>query len=172
MNKSKKILRIILPIFIVVVLVNIYFFKNEAYAFSEENNKFYSDLYVNSLNVEKLKEKQMPIILDFGVSSCVPCINMKDDLEKLFDKYHNQASILFVDAVKYPELDNDFYVEVVPTQVFFTAEGLPFIPSENLKEEITGFIYEYDENENIVNTYHQGELTFEQLEKILKEMGV
>lgn len=67
---------------------------------------------------------------------------------------------------------NNVPVQVIPTQVLFNADGTPFVPSEELQQEIEFVMYSDRKSGEHVFTVHQGGLTEEQFRKILKEMRV
>jgi thioredoxin 1 len=85
-------------------------------------------------------------------------------LVKLNEEMQGKAVIHFVDVWKNQNAARDFPLRVIPTQFFFTADGEPYIPSENLNirglQTVNGF------------TYHEGGLTEAQMRAILTDMGV
>jgi thioredoxin 1 len=58
---------------------------------------------------------------------------------------------------------------VIPTQIFFNADGTPYVPSDDLGIEF-GF-YRMKDTQKHVFTVHQGGLTEEQMRNILADMG-
>ncbi len=119
--------------------------------------------------VEELKKFELPIIIDFGADWCPPCQQMKPEFKKLYKAYHGKAMIQYVDIDEFPEVAEDFPMQYIPTQTFFNKDGTPYAP-KNAKE--LGLEFYYDNNQEHVLTMHVGVLTFEQMEQMLKEMGL
>lgn len=131
----------------------------------------YFPLHVtDAIDLEELKSYGLPIIIDFGADSCVPCKEMAPVLEQLNEELKGKAIVLFVDVWKYGELAADFPVQVIPTQILIDAEGNPYAPSENVSVEYMQ--YTYRDTGELAFTAHQGGITEEQLMEALVEMGV
>lgn len=140
-------------------------------ATNDENVEGYFPLHVtDTIDLEELKSYGLPIIIDFGADSCIPCKEMAPVLEKLNEELKGKAIVLFVDVWKYGELAADFPVQVIPTQILIDAEGNPYTPSENVSVEYTQ--YTYRDTGELAFTVHQGGITEEQLMEALAEMGV
>ncbi len=110
------------------------------------------------------------MIIDFGADECVPCKEMAPVLEHLNADYMDKAIIKFVDVWKTPQAASGFPVQVIPTQIFVNADGTPYVPSEDLG--IQFIMYSDDTTNEHIFTAHQGGLTEDQLELVLKDMGV
>ena len=131
MNKN-KLVKIIVPVLIIVVIAGIWIFKNaatETPAPPENQTDFV--LEATSIDLETLQSYGLPIIIDFGADSCIPCKEMAPVLKKLNEEMQDKAIIKFVDVWKYADAAADFPVQVIPTQVIYTAEGKPYTPSED-----------------------------------------
>lgn len=140
-------------------------------AANDEDVEGYFPLHVtDTIDLGELKSYGLPIIIDFGADSCIPCKEMAPVLEKLNEELKGKAIVLFVDVWKYGELAADFPVQVIPTQILIDAEGNPYTPSENVSVEYTQ--YTYRETGELAFTVHQGGITEEQLMEALAEMGV
>ncbi|MDD4475220.1 MAG: thioredoxin family protein [Eubacteriales bacterium] len=169
MNKE-KLVKIIIPVFIVLVIAGIWIFKNTN---SEtpptvENKDF--ALEATSIDLELLTSYELPIIIDFGADSCDPCKEMAPVLVRMNADMQGKAIIKFVDVWKNPGAANDFPIQVIPTQVFINADGTPYVPSDDIKIEFTMYSKK-DTNEHVF-TVHQGGLTEDQMRRILNDMGV
>lgn len=64
-----------------------------------------------------------PTIVDFGARSCIPCKKMAPILEELNRELTGKANVLFVDVWKDNTMGERYRVQMIPTQVFFNAEG-------------------------------------------------
>ncbi len=170
MSKSKN-LKILIPLLMLAIVVGLWFMKNK----SENTEVLLIDkgefgLTVSSIDLEKLKSHNLPIIIDFGADECVPCKQMAPVLAKINKEMEGKALIKFVDVWKSPEASKGFPVQVIPTQVFILADGKPYQPSENLGIKFN--LYSTKDSSEHVFTTHQGGLTEEQMNLILKDMGV
>lgn len=172
-NRKSLFLKIGIVVAIVAVIAGIFIFK----VINKENTVAPNTtdtipLAVQSVDLEKLKEYKQPIVIDFGADSCIPCKEMAPVLKNLNEEWQGKAVVQFVDVWKYGEAAENFPVQVIPTQVFYTADGKPFTPSETLSKEIEFTMYSHKETNEHLFTVHQGGLTEEQMRKIFAEMGV
>jgi thioredoxin 1 len=122
-----------------------------------------------SLNLDYLKSFHLPIIIDFGADWCPPCRQMKPNFEKIYKTYQKKAIIKYVDTDNAPQVAMQYPTQYIPTQVFFNSDGTPYAP-QNAKER--GLEFHYNSNNEHVLTTHVGALSFEQMEQMLKEMGM
>ena len=121
------------------------------------------------IDLEKLKSYKLPIIIDFGSDGCVPCKQMEPALRQIHEEFLGKAIVKFLDVWRYPNLAEGYPVELIPTQIFFNSNGLPYSP-ENAEEMGLEFIIDNDGNHTL--TMHVGALTVEDMRFMLKEMGV
>lgn len=184
MDKRKRLLRIVVPALIVVVVIGIYVFRSQGEkkdrgsqlqagnVEDKEQQEAQPSLSVTSVKLEELKTSGMPVVVDFGADSCVPCKEMAPVLKTLHEEWQGKVLVQFMDVWKYSEGLEDFPVQVIPTQFFFDADGNAFVPSEKLQEELEFAMYSAKDTKEHVFTAHQGGITEEQLRKIFSEMGV
>ncbi|HIV99338.1 MAG TPA: thioredoxin family protein [Candidatus Ornithospirochaeta avicola] len=187
--KAKKILQIIVPAIIILIIISMYFIKNndkeqESAVLTADNHNAettqdesvaldYSSLYTETLDFELYSSFDKPLIIDFYGEDCYACELMEEDFEKFFAHYSDFITIKGFDAWKHPEINYYFPLQVVPTQFFFNADMTPFIPSESLVEQISGFAYYTDkETGEVVYTVHMGALFYDEAVIIAEEMGV
>lgn len=165
-----KALKIVVPILILLTIIGIFIFKNSVGNKVGVQEQLANPLTVTAIDIEALKKNSLPIIIDFGADSCIPCKEMAPILKKLNEEMQGTAVIQFVDVWKNPDAAKDFPVQVIPTQVFYNADGSPYVPSEELGIEFTMYSTR-DTNEHIF-TVHQGGLTEHQMRDILADMEV
>ncbi len=179
MNK-KLWLKILIPVLIVAVIAAMWLVKNGGKADEQQpgtSTKPATDGADFSLNATEqidftaLSKYGLPIIADYGATSCIPCKEMAPVLEKLNAEMQGKAFIKFVDVWEYFDAAANVPIQMIPTQVFFTADGKPFVPSASLSKQIA-FKMEYDKAGNHIFTLHVGGLTEAQMRLILAEMGV
>lgn len=173
-NTSKKQLwlRIGIIAAVVIVIGAIFIVKNIA---EKEPNTFSGETYPLKLTVtdlDTIKAYGIPTVIDFGSDSCIPCKEMAPVLEKLNAEWQGKAAVQFMDVWKYTDGVSDFPVQVIPTQVFFNADGTPFSPSEELQKKIQLDMYSDKTSGEHIFTVHQGGITEEQMRMIFAEMGV
>lgn len=129
-------------------------------------------LKITKTDIEEIKAYGVPTVIDFGSDSCIPCKEMAPVLETLNAEWQDKAAVQFMDVWKYTDGVEDFPVSVIPTQVFFNADGTPFVPSDELARQIEFTMYSDKSTEEHVFTVHQGGITEEQMRMIFAEMGV
>ncbi len=64
-----------------------------------------------------------PTVVDLGARTCIPCKKMAPILETLSGEYRGKASVLFIDVHEDQEAAKKFRVQMIPTQIFFNAQG-------------------------------------------------
>jgi thioredoxin 1 len=64
-----------------------------------------------------------PTVIDLGARTCIPCKKMAPILESLSTEYRNKAAVLFIDVNANQAAAEKFRVQMIPTQVFFNAQG-------------------------------------------------
>lgn len=167
---KKKLVKIIVPVCIVLIIAGIWIFKNtNSDAPPITDNKDFT-LEATNIDLEVLTSYELPIIIDFGADSCIPCKEMAPVLKALNAEMQGAAIIKFVDVWKNEDAANNFPIQVIPTQIFINADGTPYVPSADIKIEFTMYSAK-DTNEHVF-TVHQGGLTEDQMRRILTDMGV
>lgn len=131
-------------------------------------------LEITSVDMEEILSHGLPVVIDFGADSCVPCKEMAPVLKKLNAEMQETAVVHFVDVWKYGEAAQDFPVRVIPTQVFIMPDGSPYVPSEGFEQEngLEFAMYTHKDTGEHIFTTHEGGLTEEQMRAILADMGV
>ncbi len=65
----------------------------------------------------------LPRLLDLGADKCVPCKMMVPVLEGLTHDFAEVLSVNFIDVWKNPAAAEPYGIRVIPTQIFFAADG-------------------------------------------------
>lgn len=169
--EKKKFRRIIFSVLIVLVVCAIWFIKNNPF----ETKIAASDdatftLEATDLDLEALKENDMPIIINFVSDMCSACHSMAPDFEAVNEEMQGKAIIKSLNIQQYPDALGSIPVSVVPTQLFISADGTPYVPSEDLGIEFIR--YNNRSSGEHIYTMHQGTLTKDQLLSVLDDMGV
>ena len=188
MEKKPLLLKILVPVLIVSAIGGMWLVKNRPDA--SENpavthpsqmeaglpeNLTDADFVLReteAIAFEELASYGIPLIVDYGADTCIPCKEMAPVLEKANEEFQGKAFIKFINVWDYPDAANNVPVQVIPTQVLVNADGTPFVPNEELASQIEFLMYNHKETGEHVFTVHQGGLTEEQMRAILKEMGV
>jgi thioredoxin 1 len=66
---------------------------------------------------------KLPRLLDLGAGKCIPCKMMAPILEELKKEYAGRMNVEFIDVWKNPDAGKQYGIEMIPTQIFFDAEG-------------------------------------------------
>lgn len=123
----------------------------------------------NNLDMDKILSYGLPVIIDFGADSCIPCKEMAPVLEELNEELRGKVIVKFVDVWENADVSQSVPIRVIPTQFFFDKNGKPYVP----ESPDAGFImYEHQETGVHVFTAHEGGMTKDQILAVLKELGV
>ena len=184
MNKH-NILKIVVPVCILVVIVGIWAVKNrpvqpitpaapsgDTAGLVEPSNDTDFLLEADGVELETLTAYGLPLIIDFGSDSCIPCKEMAPVLQTMNGEMQGKAIIKFVDVWKNPDAAKDFPLQVIPTQIFIGADGNPYAPSEEVAAQIECTQYIDKDTGALAFTVHQGGLTEAQMRLILSDLGV
>jgi thioredoxin 1 len=80
----------------------------------------------------------LPRLLDLGADKCVPCKMMAPILEELRTEQAGKFEVVFIDVWKNKEEAGKYGIKVIPTQIFYAADGRELFRHEGFfgKEEI------------------------------------
>ena len=136
---------------------------------NDENTSAFDLDATYNFNLDELKTYGLPMIIDFGSDSCIPCKEMAPTLKTLNQELNGKAVVKFIDVWKNPDVAKNLPIKVIPTQFFFDKDGKPYVPKNNQQ----GFTMYNDKTtgEHIYTT-HEGGLDKESILKVLKEMGL
>lgn len=73
--------------------------------------------------VENARHSGLPTVVEFGASSCTTCRNMKPILEATALQLQGRAHVVVIDLNKDYAAASQFNIRMMPTQVFFAADG-------------------------------------------------
>ena len=120
-------------------------------------------------DLEKILSYGLPVVIDFGSDSCIPCQEMAPILSKLNEELRGKVIVIFVDVSVNPDAGRVVPLRVIPTQFFFDANGKPYVPHS----ADSGFvIYNHKATGEHMFTAHEGGMTEEEILAVLEEMGV
>jgi thioredoxin 1 len=65
----------------------------------------------------------LPRLVDLGADKCIPCKMMAPVLAELAKEYAGQLDVVFIDVWKDREAGNRYGISIIPTQIFYDAQG-------------------------------------------------
>ncbi len=65
----------------------------------------------------------LPRLVELGADKCIPCIQMAPILAELKAEYAGQFQVDSIDVWKNPGAAQEHGIQMIPTQIFFDAEG-------------------------------------------------
>ena len=101
---KKKLVKILVPCLIVAVIAGIYLFKNPPGATQAPEDSTapedaaFALTATEAIDFDALAEHGLPIIVDYGSDSCIPCQQMAPVLETMNEEMTGKAFIKFVDV--------------------------------------------------------------------------
>jgi thioredoxin 1 len=171
-SKKNTTIKIIVPALLVFIVFGIWVAKNSKTnntpAVSESSD--FALHVTKDINLNKLISYGLPIIIDFGADSCIPCKEMAPILKELNEELRGKAIVKFVDVWKYQSLSEGYPISVIPTQIFIDANGKPYNPKDAAGKQMK--LYSLKNTKEHVFTAHEGGMTKDQLLSTLKEMGL
>ncbi len=81
---------------------------------------------------------KLPKLLDLGAGKCIPCKMMFPVLDGLKKEYAGRMNVEFIDVWQNPDAGKAYGIEVIPTQIFYDADGKELFRHEGYfaKEDI------------------------------------
>ena len=67
--------------------------------------------------------KKLPRVVDLGADKCKACKELAPILEQLRKEYQGRVTVDFIDVWKNPKAGEPYKIRVIPTQIFFDADG-------------------------------------------------
>ncbi len=72
---------------------------------------------------EQKVNSNLPLLLDLGSDSCIPCRMMIPILKQLKTEYEGRLRVQSIDVMKDRKAGSKYRINVIPTQIFYDAEG-------------------------------------------------
>ena len=90
------------------------------------------------MTIEVVEPKKLPRLVDLGADKCIPCKMMAPILKELAAEYKDKLQVVFIDVWKNPQEGPKYKIRVIPTQIFFDADGKELFRHEGFfsKEDI------------------------------------
>ncbi len=82
--------------------------------------------------------RPLPRLVDLGANKCIPCKAMAPILDQLRADYAGRLEVTFIDVWKTPEQAEPYRIHLIPTQIFYGADGRELARHEGFisREEI------------------------------------
>jgi thioredoxin 1 len=80
---------------------------------------------------------KMPMLVDLGKGTCIPCKKMKPILDTLKAEYQGKAIVRIIDLRDEPKEASKYGIRLIPTQIFFDAEGKEIYRHEGFLDKQT-----------------------------------
>jgi thioredoxin 1 len=77
----------------------------------------------SQMDVKSKQIAKLPMLVDLGKGTCIPCKKMKPILEELEKEYKGKAIVKVIDLRYEPKESDKYKIRLIPTQIFFDAEG-------------------------------------------------
>jgi thioredoxin 1 len=74
-------------------------------------------------NVEAPQGKKLPMLVDLGKGTCIPCKKMKPILDELALEYEGRAIVKVIDLRYEPRAAKEYGIRLIPTQIFYDVQG-------------------------------------------------
>lgn len=99
----------------------------------------------SSVSQQQGSERKLPRLVDVGAKQCIPCRMMAPILEQLKREQAGTIEVEFVDVWENPDAGRRYDVRVIPTQIFYDADGKEFYRHEGFlpKEAILKIFREH-----------------------------
>lgn len=78
------------------------------------------------VDLDKLLQEKVPLLLEFGRGWCKPCKYMKPILKDIAKAYGPRVIVCTVDMGVNRDLNQAFKIKMMPTQVFILPDGREF----------------------------------------------
>ncbi len=143
MNKTVNVLIVVVLIITVAAVVNHKKSQRAASETADANQPANANADVDATideptPVENEATGPLPQLMDLGSTTCEPCKLMAPILEELKAEYAGIFKVQFLDVNTNPILNEEFDIRVIPTQIFYDAEGNELFRHEGFmsKEDI------------------------------------
>jgi thioredoxin 1 len=82
----------------------------------------------------------LPQLVDLGATTCIPCRMMAPILDQLRVDFAGRFEVHFIDVWLFPDTAKGYGMRVIPTQIFFDAQGRELFRHEGFysREQILG----------------------------------
>jgi thioredoxin 1 len=80
-------------------------------------------LEISRVRAGESRGAHLPRLVDLGKGTCIPCKQMAPILDELKQTYRDKATVEIIDLRDDPAAAREYGIRLIPTQIFFDAEG-------------------------------------------------
>jgi len=115
--------KLIIKTLIMIIMGIVFFLINTSC--DQEGKKSDSEAQTSASkgNLEGQSTEKLPMLVDLGKGTCIPCKKMKPILEELRAEYQGKAIVRVIDLRDEPKEAGRYGIRLIPTQIFFDVEG-------------------------------------------------
>lgn len=73
--------------------------------------------------IDNARQSGQPTVVEFGSDSCASCRQMKIVMDAVARRSQGRGHVLVMDVIKDASLQKPYRIQMIPTQVFFDAQG-------------------------------------------------
>ena len=137
MNKSAKIAIVAVLVVAVIAVLTVKRDKSAGNATTPVSGPA-AQQFPAEYKPESLAGKGLPVLIDVGAETCIPCKMMAPILAELKQEYAGRLTVHFLNLDESPALASEYRLRVKPTQIFYDASGQELYRHEGFfaKEDI------------------------------------
>ena len=75
------------------------------------------------MDIKGQQTKKLPMLIDLGKGTCIPCKKMKPILDELKAEYEGRAVVKIIDLRYERQAARKYGIRLIPTPIFFDTEG-------------------------------------------------
>ncbi len=132
-----NILKLLIILAIVFLIAGLIIFQGRDKASFKEGVTSSSEKISTNKDSSNVIAKNLPVLIDLGRGTCVPCKMMLPILQKLQEEYKGRAIIKIIDIRYDPEPARVYKIRLIPTQIFFDATGKEIYRHEGFMDKIS-----------------------------------
>jgi len=132
-----NILKLLIILAIVVLIVGLIISQGRDKASVKEGVTSSSEKISTNKDSSDVMAKNLPVLIDLGRGTCVPCKMMLPILQQLQEEYKGRAIIKIIDIRYDPEPARVYKIRLIPTQIFFDATGKEIYRHEGFMDKIS-----------------------------------
>lgn len=150
MNVREKILQLLLTFMIIISLALTWYILQLRQQLSIYVSQDSIDFDANTADeINDLKSDGKPMIIVFGADYCPICISYRPYIKELNRIYGEKIVIKYIDTVAHEGIRKEYNIELIPSTVFYYADGTIYRPRDNIEvnptnETVSDFKYVSD----------------------------
>jgi len=134
MNNILKLLIILAIVFLIAGLI---IFQGRDKTSFKEGETSSSEKISTNKDSSDVIAKNLPVLIDLGRGTCIPCKMMLPILQELQEEYKERAIIKIIDIRYDPEPARIYKIRLIPTQIFFDASGKEIYRHEGFMDKLS-----------------------------------